>query len=86
MEKLWELQDRGGGGGGGGEEEGEEEEEEAKIDHRSATVPRLQAHRFPPNISDIIFRAATLKSTGPQMRVPQILFHVHVLEQTDGAH
>ena len=30
--------------------------------------------------------AATLKRTGHQMRVPQILFHVDVLEQTDGAH
>lgn len=28
--------------------------------------------------------AATLKRTGHQMRVPQILFHVDVLEQTDG--
>lgn len=33
-----------------------------------------------------VLKAVKLLSTGNQMRVPQILFHVHVLEQTDGAH
>lgn len=44
------------------------------------------SHPRPWSLLLIFPTAATLKRTGHQMRVPQILFHVDVLEQTDGAY
>lgn len=82
--------------------EEEEEEEEGDLAEKGArrgrsrqalATDRVRAREgvcdpVPPavGVSYCFPTAATLKRTGHQMRVPQILFHVDVLEQTDGAH
>lgn len=81
VEVVKEERNQGKGSNAGGEKGGEVKEKEKKsVVHCAVVFDGGRLKIFP------IFRAATLKSTGPQMRVPQILFHVHVLEQTDGAH